>query len=453
MNFLTGQKLVAQKEFGKALDIFLNLKEKNDMILFYLGLIYFELNNFNKSIYYYNKFLTKKPNSIIALYNFAFVKQSIGEIEDAKDIYLRLIKLDENKIRPYYGLYTLNPNYLSGSDFERIFFIKNNFKHTLFEKGIINFILSKKEKKNKKYSKEIEYLKISHSLIFNSKKVYNLQSQFYYNQIIGQFYNKLKFSKNDINTSINKKIIPIFIIGLPRSGSTLIDAILSSCSANVRSLGECHVFNMSIFEQVESKIYEKDFNLKNFDFEIDLIQLNESILRRYDQFNFTNEKKNLIIIDKSLENFFNIEFILNIFPKAKFIHTFRNPLDSIISIYQSMLAELSWTHSIEDILIYLDNYFKVLRYYKNKYPQVIMDVDLEKFTENSENISKKIYKFCNLNWNRKVLNFHERKDLFSKTLSFMQVRNKISKYDNTKYKPYLHLLKNYKEKYKWINFD
>ena len=77
MNFLIGQKLVAQKEFGKALDIFLNLKDKNDLTSFYLGLIYFELNNLNKSIYYYNKFLKKKPNSIVALYNLAFVNKAL----------------------------------------------------------------------------------------------------------------------------------------------------------------------------------------------------------------------------------------------------------------------------------------------------------------------------------------------------------------------------------------
>ena len=59
MNFSTGQNLVAQKEFGKALNVFLNLNDKNDLINFYLGLIYFELNNFNKSVYYYNKFLKK----------------------------------------------------------------------------------------------------------------------------------------------------------------------------------------------------------------------------------------------------------------------------------------------------------------------------------------------------------------------------------------------------------
>ena len=57
MNYLEGQKLVKQKEFGKALNIFLKLLEndkKNNNIYFYLGLIYSELNDFNKSIFYYN---------------------------------------------------------------------------------------------------------------------------------------------------------------------------------------------------------------------------------------------------------------------------------------------------------------------------------------------------------------------------------------------------------------
>ena len=55
--------------------------KKNDKILFYLGLICFELNNFDKSNYYYNEFLKKNPNSVTALYNFASLKQSMGEIK------------------------------------------------------------------------------------------------------------------------------------------------------------------------------------------------------------------------------------------------------------------------------------------------------------------------------------------------------------------------------------
>ena len=61
---------------------------------------------------------------------------------------------------------------------------------------------------------------------------------------------------------------------------------------------------------------------------------------------------NDIFVDKSLENFFNIDLILKIFPKAKFIHSYRDYNDSVISIHQSFLNQLSWTHSIRDILDY-----------------------------------------------------------------------------------------------------
>ncbi len=454
MKLLLGQKLVAQKEYSKALKVFLNLKESNfinDEILFYLGLIYFELNNFDKSAYYYNKFLEKKPNSVKALYNIAFLKQSMGEIQAAKIIYNKLIEQDKNKVRPYYGLFTLNSNNLNDKEFNNIFKLKNNFEHSIFENGIINYLLSKKEKKNKRISKELEYLKESHNLIYNSKKVYNDSSQFYYNQIINKFYDKVKFL-NSKKISIGDKFFPIYIIGLPRSGSTLIEAILSSSDEkNINSLGECHVVNTSILEQIGPKIYKDDFDFNNFNFEINLNILSKSILDKYKNFNNGNKLNNKVFIDKSLENFFNIDVILKIYPNAKFLHTFRNSLDSIISIYQSMLPELSWAHSIENITQYVNNYINVVNYYKNKYPDAIMDINLEKFTLNSEKISKEIYQFCGLNWNKEALNFYKRKNLKVKTLSFNQVRKKVSKYNEKKYSPYFHLLEKYKMKFNWLN--
>ena len=86
MSFILGQQLVRQKEFGKALNIFLNLEKKtlkDSKIYFYLGMINFELNNFDKSIFYYEKFLQNVPNSISALHNLAIVKQSTGDIDVA----------------------------------------------------------------------------------------------------------------------------------------------------------------------------------------------------------------------------------------------------------------------------------------------------------------------------------------------------------------------------------
>ena len=72
MNFLEGQNYIKKKEFGKALNFFLKLeKEKiqDDKIFFYLGVIYFEINEFEKSILNYKRYLDNFPNSRNALYN------------------------------------------------------------------------------------------------------------------------------------------------------------------------------------------------------------------------------------------------------------------------------------------------------------------------------------------------------------------------------------------------
>jgi tetratricopeptide (TPR) repeat protein len=453
MDFLAGQKLVRQKEFGKALSVFLNLLEnetENKKIYFYLGLIYSELNEFNKSIFNYNKYLKVDPNSKAALFNLAIAKQSIGEINAAKDIYLKLIDLDRSKIRAYFGLLMLDINFLTNDHYTYIKQMKKSEEISLYEKSLINFILAKKEKINKNYDKEIEYLEKFNTNSFNSNYAYNQASKFYYEEIINKFYNKIQFTKNNKNLINTENYFPVFIIGLPRSGSTLIESILTSDDKKIKTCAESHVINMSVLEQIGPKIYTKDFNIKKFNFEINHIEFGQSVLKKYDKFNVANSDINCLFVDKSLENFFNIEIILKVFPNARFLHTFRDPADSVISIYQSMLPELSWTHKIEDILDYIDNYKKIINHFKIKYPKKIMDIDLENFTVNSDIIGQKIYEFCVLKWNKKYLEFYKRKDLYSKTISFNQIRKKISVYDANKYKPYVNLLDKYKNRYDWI---
>ena len=452
MNFLEGQKLVKQKEYGKALNIFLSLQKsgiKNNTIYFYLGLIYSELNDFNKSILNYNEYLTTDPDSKNALFNLAIAKQSIGEIDSAKNIYLKLISLEKNNIRPYFALLMLDINFLTDEHYQYIIDIRKSEKISLYEKSLVYFILAKREKKNKNYKKEIDNLKNFNINSFNSNYAYNKSAQFYYKKIINNYYNKIQFINNK-DAIKNENYYPIFIIGLPRSGSTLLESVLTSSNEGVKTCAESHVINMAILEQIGPKIYTKNFNSSKFIFEINQMKLENSVLQRYKNFNVTNKNLNFIFVDKSLENFFNIDVIIKIFPNARFLHTFRDPIDSIISIYQSMLPDLSWTHSIEDILDYIDKYKKVINYFKTKYPEKIMDIDLKKFTHNAEETGEKIYKFCKLKWSKRYLEFYKRKDLYSKTISFNQIRQKISIYDIKKYEPYIDLLEQYKDKYKWI---
>ena len=161
--------------------------------------------------------------------------------------------------------------------------------------------------------------------------------------------------------------------------------------------------------------------------------------------------ENNTFIEKSLENFFYIEIILKIFPKAKFINTSRNTTDNILAIFQQFLSKISWSHSLEDILEYTKNYLTIIKFFKKKYPNQILSVKLEELTFNKEEIAKNIYEFCGLEWDKKALEFYKRKDLFTSTASNLQIRNGLHNYDKNKYRPYYYLLKNFQDKYEWLN--
>ena len=235
---------------------------------------------------------------------------------------------------------------------------------------------------------------------------------------------------------------------MPRSGSTLIETILTSSEKKLKTCGESNIFNMCIVENIREKIFSRNFNINEEKLYIDHLKICKNIKKKYKSLNIL---ENDFFLDKSLENFFNIEVILKIIPNAKFIHSFRNYNDAIISIYQSSLHELSWSHKISSLTKYVDNYLKIINFFKQKYKNKILDVKLEDLTKSQESVFKNIFNFCSLKWDKKFLDLKMRKNSFVKTLSGVQVRKKISKYDLKKYEPYYYLLKDYKNKYEWLN--
>ena len=424
-------------EFNKALKILENVIKngnQNIFIFFCLGKIHFELNNFKKSIFYYRKCNQIQPDSPKVLYNLALVFQGLGRISEAEKLFNKLIKINPNDVRSYYGLFNLSIDNITLNYKQKLKDLSNNEKTSLYEKSLINFIFSKLEKKEKKIKEEIEFLDSSHELCFQSNYNYNTQSKFYYSKIISSHYNKIKYEGQSKKNIDFRNLQPLFIIGLPRSGSTLVESLISQSSDQIHSFGEFHAINMSIFDQIASVIYSGNFNYKDFQFVINKEAFQNSLFERYGTI------KNKIFIDKSLENFFNIDIILKFFPNAKFLHTYRNFNESIIGIYQRMMPDLSWSHNIKNILEYANNYKTIINYFKKKYPKHIMDVSLEKLTIDKKNESQKIFEFCNIDWNNDVLDFNKKNNLFTKTNSFLQIRQKIIRYNN-KYESYYHLIK------------
>ena len=122
-----------------------------------------------------------------------------------------------------------------------------------------------------------------------------------------------------------------------------------------------------------------------------------------------------------------------------------------MSIFQNNLMGLAWAHDLDNIFKYFDNYLKLIENFKEKNPNFIYNLELEKLINDPENESKILMEYCELSWDKKCLEFYKRKDFISKTASNIQIRQGIYKHSSNKYLPYKKLLNKYGNKYSWFN--
>ncbi|MFL2887014.1 MAG: tetratricopeptide repeat-containing sulfotransferase family protein [Candidatus Pelagibacter sp.] len=426
-----------------------NLNNNNFQIFYLLAVAYNGIKDIDQSIENLYKCINLKPDFIQGLEFLAELNLLKGNLKDAEKIFSKILEIDKNHLSTLYKLLNINDKEVSESVQENIKKLINNKKISDENKALGFFILADSEKKNKNYKLEMNYLNKSHEYYFNYKLKSNKQSLFYYSKIISRFYNAILYSGD--KKKVLDEINPIFIIGLPRSGSTLIESILQSSKQKIPSIGESSVINFSVVNQIRDLIFEKNFQIEEFKLNLNLNSITKNIFSKLNEIKILNNNKKTYFIDKSLENFFYIEIILKIFPNAKIINMNRDPRHSVIAIYQKLLPLISWSNSINDILNYIDNYLKIIKFYKKKYPKKIYDLSLEDLSREPEIITKKVFKFCEIEWTSACLKYYENKDLISRTSSNVQIRKKIFRYDNKKFKNYDFLLRNFVKKYPWLN--
>jgi hypothetical protein len=302
-----------------------------------------------------------------------------------------------------------------------------------------NYLMAKLEKKSKNYEKELEHLINGHQSYFNlMQERFKLGVKYCFKDVL-EISEGVQIKKNKDDQY--NKMKPIFIIGVPRCGSTLVEKIIWSGEKSI-PMGE----ETAVLENyINKKILEKQsLNIGNAD------EVRDELSNIYEKKGILSEKNDYIFTDKSLNNFFYLRFIKDIFPCAKIINCKRDPLSSIMSIFQNNLTDLAWTHDLENIFKYFNNYFKIIENFNKSNPNTIYQLEFEKLSNNPEDESKKLMKFCELPWSKKCLEFYKRKDLFSKTASNIQIREAIYKHSEKKYLPYQKLLNKYGKKYSWF---
>ena len=422
--------LEAIKQIKKSIKI----KSKDVLNLNFLGEIFLEINDYKQAIRLFEEVLKLEPNNLSSKLNLAKVKLYQGKIKDSEIIYKNLVAKDPLNIACHYQLMRINEKNISNEIIDRI--IKNYSKLSLENKIYSRLILAKNDEKNKKFSSEFDNLINAHQIYSKSKQKATNQQYEYYMNCLPNFINKLP----KLNLTADTNLAPIFIMGLPRSGTTLIEKIINSGNKKIQSLGEADIFDKVFYSNQILPKKNKD-KLPDFKF------LQKKLIEQYHIQGL--KKKNLVFTDKSISNFLYLELILNIFPKAKLIYCYRNPAANIIGILRSFLPNIFWSHSLDKTFLICDLYYKKLEKIKKNKSINLKIISLEELTQKPEAISKDLFKFLDFEWSEDCINI-ESNEIFFKTASNLDVRKKIRKHNLDYTSNYLKIIKDLGYNYDWL---
>jgi len=225
--------------------------------------------------------------------------------------------------------------------------------------------------------------------------------------------------------------LPVFIVGMPRSGSTLVEQILSS-HALVHGAGELEAI---IAAHVSIALQLKHANPPPECMSLIDRKMAEEYSARYLQELVLHCPTAKHITDKLPGNFLRIGFIKTLFPKARIIHCQRNPLDSCISIFFHYFMGLKWSFELTELGQYYSDYQRLMSHWQNLFPGEIFTVQYEELVMDQERVSKQLIDYLDLEWDEKCIDFHNNERVVM-TPSNIQVRQPMYRDSMNKWKPY-----------------
>ena len=328
-----------------------------------LGNIYLKKRDYKNSESSYLKSLNFDKNNEIALINLAILYHNWGRKKEAIFFYNKIIKKNSKNIGALFNLSNIDDKAINENVINTIKSLIQEKKLNNFDLASSFFLLADYERKKNNFRKEISLLENANYFSFKTNEKKNNQLNKYWLDSISKKFNEIEYIKPKKFLVNTRNIFPIFIIGLPRSGSTLIESIISSGTDVIENLGETNLVNWALLNTNKNFL---DLLDKNSKIEIRLDQTAQKLINAIENLNIKVSNKKIFFSEKSLENFYYIELILNIFPNAKFIHPYRNIVDNIFAVYKQFLPSISWSHSIKNILKYIDNYLNTIDFFKKK---------------------------------------------------------------------------------------
>ena len=327
----------------------------------------------------YQKAIDLKPDFAELHFNLGSILKDLGKLKDAELSFRKAIELKSNFARAYFSLSSLKYS-KEDLNWTKDLFSKNILKKlNNIEKVDIYFARANILHREKNYKKSAQNLKLANNL---KLEIYKSNSEFLITK-----------SKNLLIESAREKLIQnqevkspesIFIVGMPRCGSTLVESILSM-NNKVTDLGEINIFEKAF---LINKKKDQNKSLSEIYF--------QEIKSLKDNFKITT--------NKWLYNYQYLGVILNNMPNAKIIHCFRHPLDNILSITRANFARgNSYSSSLKDCAkVYLDQEL-TMQEYKKRFSSNIYDLNYDLLVTNPKKIIKNLIAWLEWDWQETYL--------------------------------------------------
>lgn len=225
-------------------------------------------------------------------------------------------------------------------------------------------------------------------------------------------------SDKETATETNSTLRPIFILGMPRTGTTLVERILGQ-HPDVVSIGEFPDFPLEVAQA--ARRVQGQQSLVQAALQLDYPALGA----RYLQQAAAMAQGKPIFIDKLPFNFIYTGLIKKALPQARIIHLVRDPLDTCFAIYKTLFNQVySFSYQLDELADYFIEYKKLMAHWHQVLPGQILDVHYEQMVAEPEQQAKRILNWCGLPWQQDLLAFHQAKSA-STTASAAQVRQPI----------------------------
>lgn len=346
--------------------------------------------------------------------------KTIGRYDEAVKSYKKCIEAQPLFSEAYWSLANLKT--YSFDDDE----IKNMEKHvqsqdlTPASKAFFHIAIANAKEKQMKYGEAWYHFHTGNELRRTSEIYDSVTTQVTHDALIETFDEEFV---NSTKGSGCQSDAPIFILGLPRSGSTLIEQILASHSQveGTRELPDISLLGRRLTKSKPPGIKYPDAVKHMTDEE--KTEYGESYLETSKRYRTDKPR----FIDKMPNNFAHIGFIKTILPNAKIINAKRHPLDSCVSSFKQLFYKgQSWSYDLFEIGEYYLEYERMMDHWHSLYPGEIYDIQYENIVNNQEDESRALIQYCGLDWEDSCLRFYENKRSVN-TASSEQVRQPIYK--------------------------